>query len=127
MSVCWVALVPTETKTRVLVMRGQDELLRAELPPFSKVGHEAAVKRFLEGLSLWLDQRVCVALSVGGREVDSFRLDLVDELGVGARSVYYAVEPVPLQGLPRPRRLHGVGDFGELRQLWLWASSSGAP
>jgi hypothetical protein len=127
MSVCWVTIVPSETRTRVLVMCGQDELLRAELPPFGKVVQETAVKRFLEGLSLWLDQRICVALSAGERDVDSFRLDLVDELGAGARNVYYAVEPVLLQGLRRPRRLKGVGDFGELRQLWLWASSEGVP
>ena len=126
MSVCWVTLVPSETRTRVLVMQGQDELLRAELPPFSKVRNEAAVKRLLEALSLWMDQRVCVALCAG-EEVDSFRLDLVDELGAGARSVYYSVEPVHFQGLSRPKRLRGVGDFGELRQLWLWVSSSGEP
>ena len=127
MTVCWVALVPSETRTRLLVMRGQDEVLRAELPPLSKVAHENAVKRLLEGLSLWLDQRVCVALSVRERDVDSFRLDLVDELGAGARSLYYAVEPVVSPVLARPRRLRGVGDFGELRQLCLWASASEAP
>lgn len=128
MSVCWVTLVSSATKTRVLVMQGQDELLRAELPPFSAVKHEDAVKRLLQGLSLWLDKRVCVALSVGEREVDSFRLELVDELGAGARSAFYAVEPIPREALHRPRRLHGVGEFGDLRQLWLWASSSaGAP
>jgi hypothetical protein len=127
MSVCWIALVPSETKTRLLVMKGQDEVLRAELPPLSKVAHENAVKRVLEGLSLWLDQRVCVALSVREQDVDLFRLDLVDELGAGARSIYYAVEPIPPGRLPRPRRLRGVGDFTDLRQLYLWASSLDAP
>lgn len=127
MSVCWVTLVSSETKTRVLVMQGQDELLRAELPPFSAVAQEAAVRRFLEGLSLWLDQRVCVALSAPEQDADLFRLDLVDELGAGARSVFYAVAPIPREALHRPRRLHGVGEFGDLRQLWLWASSAGAP
>ncbi len=126
MSVCWMTLVASETKTRVLVMRGQDEVLRAELPAMSRVLHEDAVTRLLQALSLWLDQRVCVALCAG-ESVDSFRLGLVDELGAGARSMFYAVESLPLRGLPRPRRLRGVGDFSELKQLWLWASSAGAP
>lgn len=124
MLVCWVTLVSSATKTRVLVMQGRDELLRAELPPLSAVMHEAAVKRLLEGLSLWLDQRVCVALSAPERDSDLFRLDLVDELGAGSRSVFYAVETIPPGALHHPRRLRGVGEFGELRQLWLWASSS---
>ena len=104
MSVCWVTVVPSETKTRVLVMRGQDEMLKAELPPFSKVMHETAVKRFLEGLSLWLDQRVCVALSVDEKEVDSFRLDLVDELGAGAQT---RAEAGRNRGTGRSRRGRG--------------------
>jgi hypothetical protein len=127
MSVCWVALLPSEARTRLLVMKGQDEVLRAELPPLSEVAHENAVKRTLEGLSLWLDQRLCVALSVREQDEDSFRLDLVDELGAGARSIYYAVEPVVASGLPRPRRLRGSGDFTKLRQLCFWASSAGTP
>ena len=126
MSTCWVTLVPEEHRTRVLVMRGQDEILRAELPPWTAVVHEDAVKRLLEALSLWLDQRLCVALCADER-ADSFRFDLVDELGAGARSIHYAVETLPRRGLPRPRRLRGGGDFTELRQLWLWASTSEAP
>lgn len=127
MPVCWVTLVPSKQRTQVLVMLGQDELLRAELPPWGRATHENAVSRFLEGLSLLLDQRLCVALCAD-ETVDSFRLGLVDELGVGARSVYFAVEPLQAAGRARrPRRLRGVGDFAPLRQLWLWASSEGQP
>ena len=110
-----------------MVMKGQDEVLRAELPPLSEVAHDNAVRKVLEGLSLWLDQRLCVALSVREQDEDSFRLDLVDELGAGARSIYYVVEPIAARGLPRPRRLRGGGDFTELRQLCLWASTADAP
>jgi hypothetical protein len=124
MSTCWVTLVPTETSTRVLVMQGQDEVLRAVLPPFSQVKHEQGVARFLEALSLWFDQRVCVALCAGPSE-SSFRLGLVDELYAGARSVFYAVEPVPREARRPGRRVRGLGDFTEERQLWLCASTGG--
>lgn len=122
MSGCWLTLVPSETVTRVLLMQGQDELMRAALPPMSKLRNEHSVTRLLEALSLWLDQRVCVALCAA-ESVDSFRLGLTDELGAGARSVFYAVEALPLAGRPRARRLRGVGDFGDMRQLWLWATT----
>lgn len=126
MSTCWVTLVPRETSTRVLVMQGQDEVLRAVLPPLRQVTHEQGVKRFLEAMSLWLDQRVCVALCAAD-SADLFRLDLVDELGVGARSVFYAVEPFPREARRTGKRLRGLGDFTEERQLWLCASTGIAP
>jgi hypothetical protein len=115
-------LTPSESRTKVLLMQGQDEILRAALPPLRKLRNEHSVTRLLEALSLLMDQRVCVALCADELE-DSFRLGLTDELGVGARSVYYAVEPLPLTRSPRPRRLRGVGDFAGLHQLWLWAST----
>ncbi len=89
----YVRLQASLTRTRVRVMVGMEEVLRAELSPLSAVRHEQAVTRLLEALSLWLDGRVCVALSADDGE-SCFRLGLTDELGVGARSIYYAVEAV---------------------------------
>jgi hypothetical protein len=125
METCWVTLVPKQSGTNVLLMQGQDELLRARLPPLEKVRHAQAVTRLLEALSLWLDTRLCVALSAADT-VHSFRLQLTDELGAGARSVFYAGEPVAT-GIRQGRRLRGVGGFGEARQLWLGASAGGEP
>jgi hypothetical protein len=121
MTGCWMILRPSESRTRVLLMQGQDELLRAELPPLRKLHNERSVTRLLEAVSLWLDQRVFVALCADELG-DSFRLGLTDEMGKGATTVFYVVEPLPLTHSPRPRRLRGVGDFGDLHQLWLWAS-----
>lgn len=114
-----VVLSPSSSWTRVLVSQGPDELLRAILPPPSRLRHERAVAAFLEGLSLWLDETLPVVLSVDARQA-SFCLGLTDELGVGARSVYYRVEVVE-RGRRRRRgaRIRGVGDFGDLRQLHL--------
>jgi hypothetical protein len=114
-----VVLSPTTKWTRVLVSQGPDELLRAILPPPSQVRHERAVATLLEGLSLWLDTRLAVALSVDAKEV-GFCLGLTDELGMGARSVFYHVD-VAERGRRwrRGTRIRGVGDFGDLRQLHL--------
>jgi hypothetical protein len=112
-------LSPTAKWTRLLVSHGPDELLRAILPPPSQVRHERAAITLLEGLSLWLDTRLAVVLSVDAREA-GFCLGLTDELGVGAQSVFYRVE-VTERGRRRRRgtRIHGVGDFADLRQLRL--------
>jgi hypothetical protein len=117
-----VVIVPTTIRTRVLVSHGPDELLRALLPAPSQVRHERATITFLEGLSLWLDAKLRVVLCVGAREV-GFCLGLTDEMGRGARSIYYEVE-VRDQGARqrREQRIHGIGDFADLRQqrmAWL--------
>lgn len=76
-----VVLSPTSKWTRILVSHGPDELLRAILPPPSQVRHERAAATLLEGLALWLDSTLPVALSVDAREA-SFCLGLTDALGI---------------------------------------------
>lgn len=114
-----VAMVPSATRTRVLLSHGTDELLRAILPPPSAVRHAQAALTFLQGLSLWLDDKVHVVLSVDEREAGSC-FGLTDELGLGMRSVYFDVE-VRDRRVRRRRgqRIRGVGDFADLRQLLL--------
>ncbi len=105
------------TQTRVLLTHGIDELMRANLPPPSCVLYERAVTTFIEGLSLWLDQRVQVVLSVAAQDA-SFCLGLTDELGVGHRRVFFHVA-VALRNRRRRRgaRIRGLGDFSDLRKL----------
>ena len=101
---CYVRLTPSKRRTRVEVrMTSGKPLLRASLPPLTEVRHHRAVTTLLEALSLWLDERVCVALSAGER-ASCFAFGLTDELGIGARSVFYAVEVV---GRQRRRRAAG--------------------
>jgi len=120
----YVTIVPSPERTLVLMTLGADELLRANLPPLSAVRHERAAKTLLEALSCWMDARLCVALSAAEPET-YFRCGLVDELGVGVRSVFYAAEVVASGPRQRGRRIRGVGDFREVRQLSLLARPGG--
>jgi len=88
-----VVMIPSAARTRVLLMDGPDELLRAVLPPPSQLHYERAAITFLESLALWLNQNVHVVLSVDEKEARCC-LGLTDELGVGVRSVYFDVESV---------------------------------
>jgi hypothetical protein len=115
---CYVRLTPSARRTRVEVRTAAGKpVLRASLPPLSQVHHHRAVTTLLEALSLWLDGRVCVALCVA-EKASCFEFGLTDELGVGARSVFYAVEVV---GRTPRRRGAGRDD----RQLALVAPPSG--
>jgi hypothetical protein len=117
-------LSPSSKWTKVLLTHGPDELLKAFLPPPSLIHHERAAPRLLEALALWLDTALRVALSVDAKDA-GFCLGLTDELGVGMRSVYYAVEVIEPEAVRRRRRgirIPGVGDFRDLRQLRLWCA-----
>ena len=103
----------------MLLSHGTDELLRAILPPPSAVRHQQAALALLEGLSLWLDAKLHVVLSVDAREA-GFCLGLTDEMGLGMRSVYFDVEVHDRQARRRRgQRIRGIGDFADLRQLYM--------
>jgi len=111
----------TSKRTRVVVTLEDAVVLRANLPPLASVRHARAVTALLEALSLWTDERLCVALSAADLG-DCFRCDLADEMGVGARSVYYAVELVKRA----PRRRPAATEARASRQLALVAPQGGA-
>jgi hypothetical protein len=108
---------PSEMRTRVLLTYGPDELLRAVLPPPTRVRHERSLPVFLEGLALLLDARLRVVLSVDDRQAP-FCLGLTDEMGLGGRSIYYEVDVVGRVRRPG-KRIRGIGGFADLRQLRL--------
>lgn len=112
-----VTIIPSSMRTRVLLTHGPDELLRANLPPPSSIHYEQATSRVLEGLSLWLDQKLHVVLSVDEKDV-SLCLGLTDEMGIGHHRVYYEVAVAMRHVRPRRGiRIRGIGNFAELRQL----------
>ena len=113
-----VTILPEWTQTRVLMASPTRDVLKAVLPPLSNA-HPQAVTRLLEGLSLWHQQRLSVVLCVDEQESSCFALSLCDALGGGAEQLHFEVEIVPRRR-PRARRIEGVGDFRDLRQLSLW-------
>lgn len=123
MSQYTVMLSSSASRTRLLLLDGQDELMRAVLPPGHLLRQRRAASTLLEGLSLWLDARLSVVLSADEGEA-SYYLDLVDELGQPARGVYFEVRMVERRARRRPRRLGGVSDFADLRQLSLLATGA---
>jgi hypothetical protein len=118
-----VMLSTSMSRTRLLLLDGQDEFMRAALPPGQLLSQRRAAKTLLEGISLWLDAQVSVVLFADEAE-PSYFLDLVDELGLPTRSVYFDVRLVERAGRRRPRRLRGVSDFSDLRQLSLLAGGA---
>ena len=113
-----VTIAPAETRTRILLTDGTDELMRAQLPPGRQIRHGRAAATVLEGLSLWLDARLHVALSADAQDA-SYYLGLTDELGCASRSVFFDVSLIEPPARRRGRRISGVGDFRDLRQLAL--------
>jgi hypothetical protein len=123
MSQYTVMLSSSASRTRLLLLDGQDELLRAVLPPGRLLRQRRAASTLLEGLSLWLDARLSVVLSADEAEA-SYYFDLVGDLGQPVRGVYFEVRMVERRARRRPRRLGGVSDFADLRQLSLLAEEA---
>lgn len=121
-----VRLSAEPTRTRVLITQSSRDIGKVILPPCS-TAHPRAMNTLLEGLSLFMNERLCVVLSVGESSDSSGLLGILDALGCGERNVFYEVAvAAQLSRGKRPRpaqilRLPG-GDFRDLRQLtWEWA------
>ena len=67
-------------------------------------------------MALWLDRPPRVVVSAADTDATSF-FGLTDEFGNPQRSVYYTVEVVERPVRRRAKRIPGVGDFRDLRQL----------
>jgi hypothetical protein len=110
-----VTIAPERDRTRLLVMSGQDEMMRAVFGP-ARGMHPRAAATLLEGVSLWHQRPLIVVLSVGERSNGS-ELDLYESLGAGHRSLHYEVGVVVDERRGRRCRLGGLGDFRALRRL----------
>lgn len=117
-----VTMVPTSTETRLLMMHGPDEVMRARLSPITQAHPRWATPMLLEALALWYGQRLRVVLSADAEDC-LYELGLGDGLGVTASSMHYAIEVPAPRKRPPGRRLRGLGDFREarrqLRLVWL--------
>lgn len=119
-----VRLSAEPTRTRLLLTQGPTDIGKVILPPAPRV-HRRAAATLLEGLSLFLGERLSVVLCVDERSTSSCELGLLDGLGDGARSVFYEVGFAARASRAErraARTLHLAGsDFRDLRQLrWEW-------
>lgn len=110
-------------RVRLSLMKGDDELLRACLPPPCQFWTGKPVKALLESLAIWLDAQVHVVLDAKN-PADGFSLELTDEIGIGHHTLFYDVVCVERRRR-RPARLRGVGDFRDIHQLCLLDRLSG--
>lgn len=119
-----VRLSAEPTRTRMLITHGARDIGKAMLPPVS--AHPRATATLLEGLSLFVGERLCVVLCVDDRSSSSASLGLLDALGMCERNVFYDVGVATR--LPRRERRRAAeagrlqgADFRDLRQLgWEW-------
>lgn len=111
-----VTISPEPDRTRVLMASNQKDILKAVLPPTSQA-HPQAASTLLESLALWHDQRLSVVLLVDEPEGSCAALCLHDGLGLGAWSPHYDVTIAAHARRLARRRIPGVGDFRDLRQL----------
>ena len=112
-----VTMEPLMGETRLLAMAGKDEVMRAILGP-TTASHPRAAATLMEGLALWHQQAVSVVLCADV-EVCSSATRMLDSLGFGVKTVHYDVEVAFRAHRRRGRRIHGLGNFGDLRQLCL--------
>jgi hypothetical protein len=124
MDTTMVRLSPEPTRTRLLVTRGAKDIGKVILPP-APSAHPRAAATLLEGLSLFLGERLCVVLCVDEQSTSSCELGLLDGLGYGERNVFYDVGiavRMPRAERRAARSLRLPGDFRDLRQLtWAWS------
>ena len=106
-----------QSRMRLLLLDETDEILKADLPPGNFPRHPRAMTTLFEGLSMWLGAKLHVVVSADALD-SSYCLEFVDDLGGVAPSVFFEVDIAPR--IRRPgRRIRGVGQFRDLKQLYL--------
>lgn len=112
-----VTIDPRRERTRILMMEGRDERLRAVLGP-ATAAHPRAATTLLEALALW-HQRPVSCVLCADVAAPSSALRLTDGLGLGERNIHFEVEVALRDHRRRGRHLCTLGDFRDLRQLCL--------
>jgi hypothetical protein len=103
-------LVPSGTRTRLVLTQGPREGLRAVLPPLTHVRHGRAVTTLLEGLALWLDAPVRVALCAEASGT-TYWLGLTDARGSGTRGLFHEVQLLAPRGKRQAGQVHALGEW----------------
>jgi hypothetical protein len=121
MSTTIVRLSAEPTQTRLLMTQGPRDIGKVILPR-APSAHPRATATLLEGLSLFLGERLSVVLCVDEGS-PSYELSLLDGLGYGERNLFYEVGVAVRLSSAGPRAartLHLPGsDFRDLRRVSL--------
>jgi hypothetical protein len=104
-------------RVRLTLMSGDEELLRASLPPPAQFWTGKPVKALLESLAIWMDAQLRVVLDAND-PADGWPLELTDEMGTGNHTLYYDVITVERRRR-RSGRVRRLGSFRDMRQLCL--------
>ena len=110
-----VTIHATLETTSLVVKQGSSELLVARLGSTATI-HRLALTTLLEGLSLWFQTTLHVALIADSEQIGSWT-GLVDGLGFGLRTLHFEVEPVPPEVHLRSVRLRCQVDVRNARRL----------
>ncbi|MEK7232882.1 MAG: hypothetical protein AAB268_03635 [Elusimicrobiota bacterium] len=111
-----VTLAPERERIRLLVTRGDRDLVKAILPPWH-LAHPRAAATLLEGLALWHQQTLSVVLLADASDTSSSARALTDALGFGERTLHYDVALACRwdRQQRRRQRIEGVARFDDLR------------
>jgi hypothetical protein len=113
MRICQLLMAPEPKAARLLLLDGENQVLKALLPPPAS---PSAAPRLCESLALWLGLRLRVVLSADEwADISGFGMD--DGFGVGHHAEQYD-SVVELRGRrPYGQRLRGFGSFAGLLRL----------
>jgi len=87
-----MTIAATARETRVLLMHGPDEVMKARLRAVATPAHRFAGPMLCESMALWHDQRVRAVVSAESEDV-LFGLGLCDGLGVARRPCTTSCSP----------------------------------
>ena len=111
-----MTVAATTSETRILLMQGPDEVMKARLRAVSTPAHRFAGPMLCEAMALWHDQRVRAVVSAESEDI-LFALGLCDGLGIAHATLHYVVQPLSQAPPRRGRRLSGLGDFHREHRL----------
>ena len=110
-----VVIRPEATETKLLIMKGRDQVMKAVLPPASRAHHRAA-STLVEALALWYQQQLSVVL-YADVWAEPFATGFCDTFGFGEDRLHYAVEVVDPRPLGKGRQLSFTSCFSELEEI----------
>ena len=106
---------PEADETKLLMMNGPRQVLKAVLPRGSRA-HPRAAATVVEGLALWYQRQVSVVL-YADVWAEPFGTDFCDVFGFGERHLHYEVKVVDRGPREEGKQLSFRSCFSELEEL----------